>query len=310
MKLKATLKKAFALLTLALTVTSCSKQLEFQEPDLGSNSINKLKINVDSIELVAKRLSLSNNLNRAENYVFLATMGIDDKNLDIPSNKVIINPNGTTVFKAYIKVVDMNQYYPKVKMYVIHVSSQNIETVISRTIEYAAKIADLPIAVECILPAGLTDGTIRLRFDLDGVARYSPDKFGLIDNGSGDHTANYYVDGKFYHNTGDGKVYVCMEGKYRYIQSTNTLYGVFKTNPELNPVSSAIFNAYFTSKVGEPVGPSARIVMDNYTSKIYYQENGILRYITSRAAAERWSLDIEKRQYMNGTGGLSFGPNI
>lgn len=122
--------------------------------------------------------------------------------------------------------------------------------------------------------------------------------------------ASFYVDGKFYHNTGDGKVYVCMEGKYRHIESTNTLYGVFKTNPELNPISASTFNSYFTSRVGAPVGPSARIVMDNYTSKIYYQENGILRYITSRAAAERWSLDIEKRQYMNGTGSLTFGPNI
>lgn len=122
--------------------------------------------------------------------------------------------------------------------------------------------------------------------------------------------ASFYVDGKFYHNTGDGKVYVCMEGKYRHIESTNTLYGVFKTNPELNPISASTFNSYFTSRVGAPVGPSARIVMDNYTSKIYYQENGILRYITSRTAAERWSLDIEKRQYMNGTGSLTFGPNI
>lgn len=105
-----------------------------------------------------------------------------------------------------------------------------------------------------------------------------------------------------------GMIYFGMDAKWHHLQDANTLAGVFKKNPVITEISQAGFNEYYTSdKIGEPIGPNTRLVEDTNTGMTYYQQDGVLRYITSKDIANRYQFDLKKAKKMSGTQGYIIG---
>lgn len=118
------------------------------------------------------------------------------------------------------------------------------------------------------------------------------------------------VEGDFYRVNGSGMIYLGMDGKMRHLQDANTLYGVFKS-PPISNVSPEDFSTWFPAhKIGNPIGPNTRLVEDTNNGQAYYQEDGVLRYITSPGVASRYKFDLKKAVKIHGTGGYTFGPSF
>lgn len=118
------------------------------------------------------------------------------------------------------------------------------------------------------------------------------------------------VEGDFYRVGTTGAVYIGMDGKMRHIQDANTLYGVFKGGINMGDESHSVFIQMFAGKIGSPIGPNTRLVEDTNNGQVYYQEEGVLRYITSPGIANRYKFDLKKAQKIHGTGGYTFGPTF
>lgn len=161
------------------------------------------------------------------------------------------------------------------------------------------------------LQAGKTKGKIGLK-----VVRFLPSgeqteisstQYSLVDITPPPPSTNVN-EGEMLRITENGMIYFGMDAKWRHIQDGNTLAGVFIKNPTIIPISQASFNSrYEASKIGSPIGPNTRIVEDTNNGQIYYQEDGVLRYISSPAAANKYKFDLKKAQKIHGTGGYTFG---
>lgn len=118
-------------------------------------------------------------------------------------------------------------------------------------------------------------------------------------------------EGLFYKISENGMMYLLMDGKPRHVQDANTLYGVFKklTYMDIVTTTQNNFNYQFPT-TGSPIGPNTRLVEDTNNGQIYYQEDGVLRYIATPQAASRYRFDLKKAQKIHGTGGYTFGPTF
>lgn len=159
------------------------------------------------------------------------------------------------------------------------------------------------------LDAGLLYGKIMIKLiksDLSGpLASYGTTSFNLVGPPIDPvETPLTVVEGSFVRDINDNKVYIGMNGKYRHIEDANTLFGVFKRNVNIVTQDYRFLNRHAS---GAPIGPNTRLVEDTNTGMAYYQENGVLRYINSPDAANKYSFDLKKAQKIQGTAGYTFG---
>ncbi|WP_316748163.1 hypothetical protein [Pedobacter gandavensis] len=162
------------------------------------------------------------------------------------------------------------------------------------------------------LPADKTEGEIRLVL----ISYEGSQKMDAPTGGS--YSLNYKQppvtpvnrEGYFYRVTETGMVYINMDGKARHIQDANTLHGVFKndTDSYISNITQSTFDGFYpANKIGTPIGPNTRLVKELNSGWIFYQEDGVLRHITSPAAADKYKFDLNKAQKMRGTDGYTYG---
>lgn len=106
----------------------------------------------------------------------------------------------------------------------------------------------------------------------------------------------------------DGKIYVVMDGTARHIVDGQTYAAIFDANRPITNVSNIDIIPF---PVGNPIVLGSRLVKDITNGKIYLQDGpSTLRYITSPAVADRYSINLAYAQEINGLGNYSVGTPI
>lgn len=106
----------------------------------------------------------------------------------------------------------------------------------------------------------------------------------------------------------DGKIYVIMNGTARHIVDGQTYAAIFAVDPPITSVSNIDITPF---PLGNPIVLGSRLVKDITTGKIYLQDGpSILRYITSPAVADRYSINLAYAQEINGLGTYSVGTSL
>lgn len=106
----------------------------------------------------------------------------------------------------------------------------------------------------------------------------------------------------------DSKIYVIMNGTARHIVDGQTYAAIFGADPPVTNVSNIDITPF---PLGNPISLGSRLVKDITTGKIYFQDGpSILRYITSPAVADRYSINLAYAQEINGLGTYSVGSSL
>ncbi|ASK30843.1 hypothetical protein CEY12_12290 [Chryseobacterium sp. T16E-39] len=121
------------------------------------------------------------------------------------------------------------------------------------------------------------------------------------------NTANL-VNGNFVRNPITGEVFFMFENQLRYIQSPDTLFGLFNiSNADIFDVSSTNLS---TVKKGKDLTPDNDLKQDNYTLKIYMREGNTLRWIPNSTIYNKYRFNNNAVRKINGTGGYIIGSDI
>ncbi|SHG32852.1 hypothetical protein [Pedobacter caeni] len=241
-----------------------------------------------------------------------------------------VTPGSATNFRVQFSLTrDNSGNFDYYSLQVVHINNATVTVLKDVTnLDYGWGTNSFSIdgIIAVVLPADKQTGEIRVRFNAyngqQNLGNYinSNYKYTLIGGGVGpvdpvdpidpvDPGVWTVAEGNFTRNTYDNnKVYIGMNGKYRHIEDANTLYGIFKKNIRIVDSWDGFLAKH--GPLGAPIGPNTRLVEDTNTGMVYYQENGVLRYINSPEAANKYSFDLKKAQKIQGTAGYTFGPTF
>jgi len=246
----------------------------------------------------------------------------------LSSGKIRYTSGTSTTFVADFYFAKAGDSYNRVLVSLVLIEN-GIETTLSTPIERTESEWGSSIIwqsqITGVLPSGKTSGNVFLKYQVfnfatPGGSFLSATSFGLIDAAT-IPSSGFIFEGYFSRTIDDGfKVYIYMDGVARHIVNHETLVGVFKKDTPLqNKTKQDMLN--FTVRnpngsldnyhlqIGTPIGPNTRIVEDVNTGRIYYQEENVLRYITSPAVADKYHFNIsnENRYRINGITGYTIG---
>ncbi|ASW75715.1 hypothetical protein IQ37_01445 [Chryseobacterium piperi] len=116
------------------------------------------------------------------------------------------------------------------------------------------------------------------------------------------------VNGNFVRNPSTDEVFFMFENELRYIQSPDTLFGLFNIrNSDIFNVSSSDLS---TVKKGKDLTPDNDLKQDNNTLKIYMREGNTLRWIPNSTIYNKYRFNNNAVRKINGTSGYIIGADI
>jgi hypothetical protein len=117
-----------------------------------------------------------------------------------------------------------------------------------------------------------------------------------------------YYDGFFFRNNITLAVYIVFEGNLRFIQTIDTLNGLFVGAHNLIiDVPPSVLNTY---PVGTPVSTASGFMQVNGTGPVYLREGTLLRWVSSVPVSQKYHFNLSITQFVSNTNGYTIGPPI
>ncbi len=113
-------------------------------------------------------------------------------------------------------------------------------------------------------------------------------------------------EGKLIRNLYNQKIYLVIDGYFRYIQTTQSLEGLFRNG-------RVIVNLYIdenTVFIGNPISQDANFIRHSSTGKIYFREGNVIRHITSANAGYKYQFRWDSPVNVSSVSGYTEGAPI
>ncbi|WP_076378634.1 hypothetical protein [Filimonas lacunae] len=128
------------------------------------------------------------------------------------------------------------------------------------------------------------------------------------------YSSNNYVnalqmtseEGKLTRYTGNGKIYIRMDGVMRHIQTQATMNGVWKAGVSYTD----IITDWDRAIIGAPFTPSTWIIRFMPSQRCYLKEGNVIRHIADPATADFYQLKLAGAQEVTTLAGLTEEPEL
>jgi len=119
--------------------------------------------------------------------------------------------------------------------------------------------------------------------------------------------APYQINnGMFVRNVDNGKIYIMFELRRRYIESSMTLYGLFK-NPTIYDYNTSELS--FTIE-GAPLKADNSLIVESSTGRVFLREGNVIRYIPSMDIYNLYKFNDNAKTYVSSISNYTIGTNV